>query len=49
MPPVRDDITITEFAVDDYPVVNVLRQRGDLWMRPSAAAGGALTPAAAAA
>jgi ribosomal protein S18 acetylase RimI-like enzyme len=31
----RDDITITEFTMDDYPVVHVLWQRGDLWMRPS--------------
>jgi ribosomal protein S18 acetylase RimI-like enzyme len=32
----RDDsITIAEFGMDDYPVVHVLWQRGDLWMRPS--------------
>jgi ribosomal protein S18 acetylase RimI-like enzyme len=32
----RDDsITIAEFTMDDYPVVHVLWQRGDLWMRPS--------------
>ena len=31
----HDDITITEFTMDDYPVVHVLWQRGDLWMRPS--------------
>ena len=31
----HDDITITEFIMDDYPVVHVLWQRGDLWMRPS--------------
>jgi ribosomal protein S18 acetylase RimI-like enzyme len=30
-----DDITICEFTMDDYPVVYVLWQRGDLWMRPS--------------
>jgi|GEM_PF-3059372 len=35
MPAVRDDITIAEFTMDDYPVVHVLWQRGDLWMRPS--------------
>jgi ribosomal protein S18 acetylase RimI-like enzyme len=28
-------ITIREFTMDDYPVVHVLWQRGDLWMRPS--------------
>ncbi len=28
-------LTITEFAMDDYAVVHVLWQRGDLWMRPS--------------
>ena len=28
-------ITIAEFTMDDYPVVHVLWQRGDLWMRPS--------------
>ena len=28
-------ITISEFAMDDYPVVHVLWQRSDLWMRPS--------------
>ena len=32
----RDDtVTITEFSMDDYAVVHVLWQRGDLWMRPS--------------
>jgi ribosomal protein S18 acetylase RimI-like enzyme len=31
----RDDVTISEFIMDDYPVVHVLWQRGDLWMRPS--------------
>ena len=33
----RDDngITIAEFTMDDYAVVHVLWQRGDLWMRPS--------------
>ncbi len=30
-----DDITIDEFTMDDYAVVHVLWQRGDLWMRPS--------------
>ena len=30
-----DGISITEFGMDDYPVVHVLWQRGDLWMRPS--------------
>jgi hypothetical protein len=35
MPSDRDDTTIAEFAMDDYPVVHVLWQRGDLWMRPS--------------
>jgi ribosomal protein S18 acetylase RimI-like enzyme len=35
MPTARDDITITEFDMDDYAVVHVLWQRGDLWMRPS--------------
>ncbi len=28
-------VTIAEFTMDDYPVVHVLWQRGDLWMRPS--------------
>ena len=28
-------VTIGEFTMDDYPVVHVLWQRGDLWMRPS--------------
>ena len=31
----HDSITIAEFTMDDYPVVHVLWQRGDLWMRPS--------------
>ena len=35
MPTDRNDITIAEFTMDDYPVVHVLWQRGDLWMRPS--------------
>ncbi len=35
MPTARDDITITEFDMEDYAVVHVLWQRGDLWMRPS--------------
>ena len=30
-----DDITIAQFTMADYPVVHVLWQRGDLWMRPS--------------
>jgi len=28
-------VTIAEFSMDDYAVVHVLWQRGDLWMRPS--------------
>ena len=35
MPAARDDISIAEFTIADYPVVHVLWQRGDLWMRPS--------------
>jgi ribosomal protein S18 acetylase RimI-like enzyme len=35
MPSVRDHVIITEFSMDDYAVVHVLWQRGDLWMRPS--------------
>ena len=35
MPTARDDISIAEFSMDDYAVVHVLWQRGDLWMRPS--------------
>ncbi len=35
MPTDRNDVTIVEFTMDDYPVVHVLWQRGDLWMRPS--------------
>lgn len=35
MPTDRNDITIAEFTMDDYPVVHVLWQRGDLWMRLS--------------
>jgi len=35
MPGARDDVIITEFSMDDYAVVHVLWQRGDLWMRPS--------------
>jgi ribosomal protein S18 acetylase RimI-like enzyme len=32
----RDEsISIGEFGMDDYAVVHVLWQRGDLWMRPS--------------
>jgi ribosomal protein S18 acetylase RimI-like enzyme len=29
------DVTVEEFSMDDYAVVHVLWQRGDLWMRPS--------------
>jgi ribosomal protein S18 acetylase RimI-like enzyme len=35
MPAGSDDVTIAEFTMADYPVVHVLWQRGDLWMRPS--------------
>jgi len=35
MPAARDDVTIAEFTMEDYPVVHILWQRGDLWMRPS--------------
>jgi ribosomal protein S18 acetylase RimI-like enzyme len=35
MPTARDDITIDEFTMDDYAVVHVLWQHGDLWIRPS--------------
>ena len=35
MPAPGHDITIAEFTMDDYPVVHVLWQRSDLWMRPS--------------
>ena len=35
MPTAHDRVTITEVTMDDYPVVHVLWQRGDLWMRPS--------------
>jgi ribosomal protein S18 acetylase RimI-like enzyme len=35
MPATCDDITILEFTMDDYPLVHVLWQRCDLWMRPS--------------
>jgi ribosomal protein S18 acetylase RimI-like enzyme len=31
----HSDIIISEFTMADYPVVYVLWQRGDLWMRPS--------------
>jgi ribosomal protein S18 acetylase RimI-like enzyme len=31
----QDDIAIAEFSMEDYAVVHVLWQRGDLWMRPS--------------
>lgn len=30
-----DEIRIDEFTMDDYAVVHVLWQRGELWMRPS--------------
>jgi len=35
MPAARDDIHISEFDMDDLPVVHVLWQRSGLWMRPS--------------
>ena len=35
MPADRDDISIADFTMDDYPVVHVLWQRGDLWVAPS--------------
>jgi ribosomal protein S18 acetylase RimI-like enzyme len=35
MEPQDHGITIGEFTMADYPVVHVLWQRGDLWMRPS--------------
>ena len=35
MQPPAPAITIREFTMDDYPVVHVMWQRGDLWMRPS--------------
>ena len=35
MPAERTTVTIAEFTMDDYPVVHVLWQLGDLWMRPS--------------
>ncbi|MCX6362707.1 MAG: GNAT family N-acetyltransferase [Actinobacteria bacterium] len=35
MPAARNDLTIAEFTMDDYPVVHVLWQRCDLWMRLS--------------
>ena len=35
MPAARDHVTIAELTMVDYPVVHVLWQRGDLWMRPS--------------
>ncbi len=31
----RDTISIDRFTMDDFPVVHVLWQRADLWMRPS--------------
>jgi len=33
MPTDRNDTTIAEFTMDDFPVVHALWQRGDLWMR----------------
>ena len=35
MPTDRNDITIAELTMDDFPVLHVLWQRGDLWLRPS--------------
>jgi ribosomal protein S18 acetylase RimI-like enzyme len=35
MPTDRNDITIVELTMDDFPVLHDLWQRGDLWMRPS--------------
>ena len=35
MPTDRNDITIAEFTMDDFPVLHVLWQRGDLGLRPS--------------
>lgn len=35
MPAARDHVTIAELTMGDYPVVHVLWQRGDLWLRPS--------------
>ena len=35
MPVERTTVTIAEFTMDDYPVVHVLWQLGDLWIRPS--------------
>jgi len=35
MPTDRNDITIVEFTMDDFPVLHDLWQRGDVWMRPS--------------
>ena len=35
MPTDRNDVTIAEFTMDDFPVLHDLWQRGDLWMRPS--------------
>jgi ribosomal protein S18 acetylase RimI-like enzyme len=35
MAPCADDVTISEFTMDDYAVVHVLWQRAGLWMRPS--------------
>ena len=33
--PDKTAVTVEEFSMDDYAVVHVLWQRGDLWMRPS--------------
>jgi len=35
MPAARDDILITEFTMDGFPLIHVLWQRAGLWMRPS--------------
>ena len=35
MPADRDDISIADFTMDDYPVVHVIWQRGDVWVAPS--------------
>ena len=34
-PACRPAVVVEEFSMDDYAVVHVLWQRGDLWMRPS--------------
>jgi len=30
MPAARNDVTIAEFTMEDYPVVHILWQRGDV-------------------